>query len=216
MAGGLSAQELLSQVAKRDTEALSQLYDRFAPRLLGLLDRILRDRHRAGEILVEVFLNLWREARSLNQQEGSVAAWLVMDARLTALQSLSFGHVLETPGSAERRKSLGLRQTSATKSHPARSVHSACRAKMPLAWIPRPEEIARVEDRLVLLQKVVDQMPKPQREALDLCTFNGHTEAQIAQELGEPLAKVRAVLRAAVTFLRHRRRAVVGTWRADI
>jgi DNA-directed RNA polymerase specialized sigma24 family protein len=59
-------------------------------------------------------------------------------------------------------------------------------------------------------------MPSPQSRALELAVLRGFTEVEIAQELGEPLGKTRTTLRAAITFLRHRRRAVVGTWTANI
>jgi RNA polymerase sigma-70 factor (ECF subfamily) len=84
------------------------------------------------------------------------------------------------------------------------------------AWLPRSEEIARLEERRDLLRKVVNQLPKPQRHALELAVFEGHPEAEIAAKLGEPLGRVRAVLRAGMRFLRHRQRAVLGTWAVNI
>jgi RNA polymerase sigma-70 factor (ECF subfamily) len=82
--------------------------------------------------------------------------------------------------------------------------------------MPRPEHIALVDARLSLLQRVFNQMPKPQRRVLDLTVFGGYTESEIAEQLGEPLGKVKAGLRAAFTFMRHRQHAVLGTWTADI
>jgi DNA-directed RNA polymerase specialized sigma24 family protein len=83
-------------------------------------------------------------------------------------------------------------------------------------WLPRPEEITLIDDRLVLLHKAINQLPKPQRQALDLAVFGGHSESEIAQEMGEPLGKAQRSLRAAVTFVKHRRRVVCGTWAANI
>jgi DNA-directed RNA polymerase specialized sigma24 family protein len=82
--------------------------------------------------------------------------------------------------------------------------------------MPRPEDIALVDARLGLLQRVFNQMPKPQRRALELVLFDAFTEFEIAAQLGEPLGRVNAGLRAAFTFLRHRQHAVLGTWTADI
>ena len=87
---------------------------------------------------------------------------------------------------------------------------------VPSAWLPQPKEITLIDDRLVLLHKVIDQLPKPQRQALELAVFGGLSESEIAAEMGEPLGKVRTSLRAAVTFVKHRRRAVCGTWAANI
>jgi RNA polymerase sigma-70 factor (ECF subfamily) len=85
-----------------------------------------------------------------------------------------------------------------------------------MAWLPQPKEITLIDARLVLLHKVIDQLPKPQRQALELAVFGGLSETEIATAMGEPLGKVRTSLRAAVTFVKHRRRAVCGTWAANI
>jgi DNA-directed RNA polymerase specialized sigma24 family protein len=82
--------------------------------------------------------------------------------------------------------------------------------------MPRAEDIALVDARMGLLQRAFNQMPKPQRYALELAVFGGYTEAEIAGQLDEPLGKVNAGLRAAFSFLRHRQHAVLGTWTADI
>ena len=87
---------------------------------------------------------------------------------------------------------------------------------VPSAWLPQPNEITVIDARLVLIHKAVDQLPKPQRQALELAVFGGLSESEIAAEMGEPLGKVRTSLRAAVTFIKHRRRAVCGTWAANI
>ena len=86
----------------------------------------------------------------------------------------------------------------------------------PPAWLPLPKEITLIDDRLVLLHKAINQLPEPQRQALDLAVFGGRSESEIATKMGEPLGKAQRSLRAAVTFVKHRRRAVCGTWAANI
>ena len=73
-----------------------------------------------------------------------------------------------------------------------------------------------IEDRLDLLHKVVHRLPESQQKALELALFRGLSESEIAGELGEPLGKVRTGLRAAVTFVKHRRLAILGKWAANI
>jgi len=85
-----------------------------------------------------------------------------------------------------------------------------------LSWLPRPEVVARLEERRELLKKVPNQLPKPQREALELAVLGGFTEEEIAVKLGEPLGRVRSGVRAGMRFLRHRLRAISGTWAANI
>ena len=188
-----TAEELLALVVKNDEEALGELYDRFAPGLLGMLLRILHDRDAAHEVLQDVFLRLWNEARRYGQHGASVAAWLVVMARTAAIERLR-----------------GERKLSAVdRGIPAPLLKS-------FSWLPRPEEIALLDERHELLNKVINQLPMAQRKALELAVFEGYTQAEIARQRGEPLGRVKAELRAGMTFLRHRLRAVLGTWAANI
>jgi RNA polymerase sigma-70 factor (ECF subfamily) len=185
-------EELLIRVARHDEEALGILYDRFAPSLLAMLRRILAERQEAEQVLQDVFLRFWDQAAHFSQ-EGSVPAWLAFAARGGAIDRL--------------RVEKGL-SPQARGSYRALRHHPAC--------LPRGKQIILLEQRSELLKKVIKQLPPHQRQALDLAVFDGYTEGEIAQKLGEPLGKVKAELRAAMSFLRHRLRAVMGTWAANI
>ena len=229
---GLKTEELLGRVADRDVEAFGSLYDRFAPRLMGLLMRILSTDLDAESALQEVFLRLWNEAPGIAQTNGSLAAWLVLTARRAAFQRLRAQRTVgartaEIPhgqGRTKEEKPAGKSAGSTRKEYKPRESRSTKRdsetllflAATPHLWMPRPEDIALVDARLALLQRAFNQMPKPQRRALELALFGGFTESEIAEQLGEPLGKVKAGLRAAFTFMRHRQHAVLGTWTADI
>ena len=232
MSEELPAEELLARVARHDVAALSELYDRYAPRVYGLMVHILPSRDAAEEILKEVFLGLWNESSSLSQKGTSVVAWLVVTAREAAVDRLRTLRK-NAPNAAPQGSSAGPRKskaaalvpsaakspdgkTQATKSRPADGASAPALCPFPLAWLPQPKEINLIDDRLVLLHKAINQLPKPQRQALELAVFGGLRESEIAAEMGEPLGKVRTSLRAAVTFVKHRRRAVCGTWAANI
>jgi RNA polymerase sigma-70 factor (ECF subfamily) len=228
----LRAEELVGRVADHDVEALASLYDEFAPKLMGLLIRMLSAKPDAESALQEVFLRLWKEAPAIAQSKRSAAAWLVLMARHAALQRLRAKRAVaarpaQSPrgqGRTKEEKPAGEPADSARKEHKPRERRSTkydsetllFLAASPQLWVPRPDDIALVDARLGLLQRAFNQMPKPQRWALELVVFDGYTESEIAARLGEPLGKVNAVLRAAFTFLRHRQRAVLGTWTADI
>ena len=53
---------LMRAIAAGDREALGGLYDRYAPRLMGLLVRMLGDRGDAEETLAELFFEVWDRA----------------------------------------------------------------------------------------------------------------------------------------------------------
>ena len=188
-----TSEELLIRAAARDEGAFSELYDRAAPGVLGLLLRILPNRAIAEEVLQDVFLRLWSDARRWTKENVSVAAGITLLARAKAVDRLRI------------KRNLTARATG--KADPLLKFYF---------WLPRPAEIQLLDGRRDLFRKVINQLPKPQRQALELAVFDGLTETEIAQKLGEPLAKVRSGLMAAVRFIRHRLAAVMRTWAANI
>ncbi len=230
-----SPEELLNAVSRHDVAALSELYDRYAPRLCGLIEHILPLQPAAEEVLQELFLRLWSEGARLGLDGRSVVAWLVVTARAMALDRLRDPR---QNGNGEKPQSVGpktgntldrnsrKKQTKPVKvvhgKEPPAKLHPAGTAAKPAtrnvspAWLPLPKEITLIDDRLPLLHKAVNQLPASQRQALDMVVYGGRSEAEIAIELGEPLGKAQRSLRAAVIFVKHRRRAVCGTWTANI
>jgi RNA polymerase sigma-70 factor (ECF subfamily) len=236
----LHSEDLLARVAGQDVAALGELYDRHAPRVYGLITHILVARDGAEDLLQQVFVRLWVESASLSQEGGSVEAWLVVTAREAAVDRLRTldqnapgadvdvhtakpGKEPDTGGRKSRAaapapstaKSLK-EKAEGVKLRPARANPFPAAGAVPPAWLPRPKEISLIDERLALLHKAIDQLPKPQRQALELAVFGGLSESEIAVAMGEPLAKAQRALRAAVTFVKHRRRAVCGTWAANI
>jgi len=228
----LRTEELLGRVAERDIEALEGLYDQFAPKLMGLLIRVLSARPEAERALQEVFVRLWKEAPGIAQTKGSLAAWLVLTSRHIAVNRLRAQRLVgarpaQSPrgqGRTKKGKPAGKAALLVRKKEKAQARRSPqfdsetvpFLVASPQVWMPRAQDIALVDVRMGLLQKAFNQMPKPQRHALELAVFGGYTESEIAEQLGEPMGKVNAGLRAAFSFLRHRQHAVLGTWTADI
>jgi hypothetical protein len=68
----LPAQDLLALIAQQDVAALSELYDRYSPRVYGLLARILISRETAEDVLLEVFASLCRGMVALKCAGGRV------------------------------------------------------------------------------------------------------------------------------------------------
>lgn len=193
MAEERTAEQLLSGIAQHDESMLAQLYDLAAQNLYGLIYEIVSDGDAAGEILKEVFIRLWRDARRLQASGSSVMVWLTLEARAKAVDW--------------QRSQNGLRST----------AHSNLQSLIKLSsWMPRRTDIAQIDERRHLLEKLVHRLPKPQSELLELSVLKGFTETEIAARLEQPPGRIEHELRAGLRFLRHRLRAVMGTWSADI
>lgn len=191
--GTAAAEELFERISKHDSSAVSELYDLCAPRLLGIARGILAERTAAEEVVLDVLRQLWKQAPRVQEAPPSLAAWLVLTARAAAVDRLR--------SQRGQRRLAGARWLSLDQSS---------------SWLPQPAQIALLDGRRELLRKIFDQLPASQRGLLELAVFGGYTESEIAEKVGEPLARVKSGLRASMRFLRHRLEAVLGTWAANI
>ena len=183
----------MARIAEEDETALADLYARFGANLLGMVSQMISDPRTVAAIVEETFVDLWNRAPTFPIGDSSVALWLTLAARESALRHQ---RLKTAPSSTNNERYRALIES--------------------FSWAPRPEEVARLEEKKGLLRKVLNQLPKPQREALDWVVLEGLSEEEIALRRGEPLAKVKSSLRAGLRFIRHRARAVLGTWSASI
>jgi len=75
-------------VAAGDRAALRALYEATAPKLLGLVLRILKDRSAAEDVLQEVFVRVWQRADSYDPLAGPPLVWLGAIARHKAIDRI--------------------------------------------------------------------------------------------------------------------------------
>ncbi|RZK78942.1 MAG: sigma-70 family RNA polymerase sigma factor [Methylobacterium sp.] len=80
--------DLIARIARRDEAALRTLYDRTAPKLLGVVLRIQSDRGMAEDVLQDVFLRIWQKAASYSPAAGRPLAWLCTIARNRAIDGV--------------------------------------------------------------------------------------------------------------------------------
>ena len=147
----------------------------------------------AEEVLHEAFEKLGNNAQLLRRQVGCLAVWFVAMARQLALARLRRANDL-----------------------PASPPAGADLLVATLTWLPPPVRVVELEERMGLLKRIVNQLPKSQRKAVEMAFLEGRPEEEIATLLGLPLARASTELRAAMSFLRHRLRAVLGIWTANI
>lgn len=78
--------QALADVARGDRSALKLLYDKTAPKLLGVCLRILEDRAEAEDVLQETYIAVWNRAGAYDAERGlSPITWLATIARNKAI-----------------------------------------------------------------------------------------------------------------------------------
>ena len=165
---------LVKRIVARDESALAALYDRYAGMLSSVLNRILRDTQAAEEILQDIFYQLWRTASQFDPSRGSLPGWLLVIARNRAISRLR----RHNPSQGEELvDNMVLLPT---------NIESA---------VAQQQLLGRVKGAL-------ENLPKEQRDAIELAYFQGLTHSEIARRTGDPLGTVKTRLRSAVETLK--------------
>jgi RNA polymerase sigma-70 factor (ECF subfamily) len=172
----IADEALLQAVSRGDESALAALYDRYRLILFGLILRILHDRQEAEDVLQEVFFQIWRRANDFDPARGRAFTWLVTIARSRALDRL-------------RMLSSRSRFVEADEQTVSDEVTDTA------------QELVKSEEGQIVRQ-ALDELPHEQRRALLLAYFEGLTQAEIAERLGDPLGTVKTRMRSGLIKLR--------------
>lgn len=79
-------QQLINRALKKDRKAQKELYDKYAPQMLGLCAYYVKDRHRAEEVMLNGFFKAFTKLETF-KREGSFEGWL---KRIMIYESISF------------------------------------------------------------------------------------------------------------------------------
>jgi RNA polymerase sigma-70 factor, ECF subfamily len=79
---------LLLRVAGGDRAAFRDLYGQTAPKLAGVLTRMLRDQAEVEDALQDVYVRVWNRAAKFDPERGQALGWLIAVARNLALDRL--------------------------------------------------------------------------------------------------------------------------------
>jgi RNA polymerase sigma-70 factor (ECF subfamily) len=81
-----SDEELIKGIASHDTGAMRKLYERHKVRVFRFIVRMIDDTHLAEDILSEVFVDVWRQARRF-EFRSQVSTWILAIARFKAISA---------------------------------------------------------------------------------------------------------------------------------
>ena len=167
--------ELMSQVADGDQDAFAALYDAVAPRVYGLIRRVVRDAALAEEVAQEALVEVWRNASRFDRARGSAAGWIFTIAHRRAVD-----RVRAEQAAAERER-------------------RTARASVPFDDVV-VEVTARLEQHAV--RRCLDALTRVQREAILLAYYRGLTYPEVADRLGAPLPTIKTRMRDGLIRLR--------------
>ena len=166
-------QVLVQRLLARDERAVELLEVRYGGSLLSVIERVVRDREHAEDLLQEGLLKVWTSIASYDAEKGQLFTWMV---RVCCNQAID---ALRSPRHRFHKGTKSL------------EVAAAQRAPAPASF--NPEHIG--------LRELTRRLKPRQLEVIDLLYYGGCTQVEAAQALNIPLATVKTRARAALVAL---------------
>jgi RNA polymerase sigma-70 factor (ECF subfamily) len=169
---------LVARIARRDSDALGDLYERFAGLLLALSRRIVGSHEEAEDVLQEVFVQVWNQAGRYESKRSSVSTWLTLITRSRSI---------------DRLRSRQVQRRTAASAHEENPPEDTS-----------PEGMGNVldQERRRRLLTALSELPDEQRKVLELAFFGGLTQSEISDSTGTPLGTVKTRTLLAMRKLR--------------
>jgi RNA polymerase sigma-70 factor (ECF subfamily) len=164
-------------VAKGDQAAFGELYDQTAPRVLGLVKRLLVDHSQSEEVTQEIFLEIWQTASRYEPGRGGALTWIMTMAHRRAVD-----RIRASQAGRDRDSRIGIRDLEVEYDHVAETVE------------------VRIEHERV--EKAMTRLTQLQRQAVTLAYFGGYSHSEVADMLHVPLGTVKTRLRDGMIRLR--------------
>ena len=150
----LSDDELVRRCLKGEPPAQKELYDRFAPRMLGVCFRYTRNRHEAEDVMQDGFIRAFHRMKQY-RGDGSLEGWLRRIMVTTALNFLK----------RERR----FREESDVAAHPGMEDDAAA-------------ALDQMENQEVM--EMIQNLSPGYRAVLNLFAIEGYSHKEIGEMLG--------------------------------
>jgi RNA polymerase sigma-70 factor (ECF subfamily) len=164
-------------MARGDQQALHALYERTHRIVFTLMVRMTNSRETAEELTLDVFHDVWRRAATYDNAGGSVLGWIMNQARSRAIDRLRF----------EQRK---------------KRVDQSPDTPAPAPSAGDPQEAFDVREQGRRLKDALEVLTPDERRAIEIAFFSGHTYAEVAARLSQPVGTVKTRVRSGLSKLR--------------
>jgi RNA polymerase sigma-70 factor, ECF subfamily len=168
---------LMRRLQSRDPNALADLYDRYGRLAYSLILRVVRDTGVAEDLVQETFLRVWNRVQGFDADKGAVGPWLLAIARNRAIDYLR-----STTGRA--RNTLELDST-----------------EHPLLYSDMEKDLLSA-DNARRVKAAMEKLSPHQRQVNELAYFEGLSQTEMAERMGQPLGTVKTWVRTALRNLR--------------
>jgi RNA polymerase sigma-70 factor (ECF subfamily) len=170
---GMPDEALLKKISQHHQPALNELYGRYGQTLKAVIDSVVHEQAESDDVLQEIFLQIWKEANHYSPKAGKPLGWVVTIARRRAIDRL-------------RRRQAYCRARERYGEQIARKTQRPRRRDA--------EKVFVLSDLRRFLNGRIRNLPRFQREAIELAFFKGLSHREIAAVTRTPLGTVKTRL----------------------
>lgn len=165
----------MREMCEGSTEAFDRFYARYAPYVLQLAKRMLRDPMEAEDLCHDVFLEAIKKGFRYDPGRGSVEAWLAIMTKSRCLDRIRRRKRVEASEQAELQSASAADET---------------------------ERLVVRRMQAEALQEAMQTLPARQKEAVAYSYLTARTHKEIADDWNVPLGTVKSLIRYGVGNLR--------------
>lgn len=166
--------ELVVLLNEQNNGAFNYLYDHYSGALFTIINQIVPDKDTAGDVLQEVFVNIWKKINTYDASKGRLFTWMLNIARNAAIDKV------RSKGYRDNQKNQTIVETE--------------NSGLNISSNPNVSDVG--------LKKLLATLNDDSRKLIDLSYFQGFTHEEIAKMLGIPLGTVKTRIRTAIIQLR--------------
>ncbi len=171
----LQDEALIRLIARKQVDALGELYDRYNRLVFSLAFFMVGDHATAEEITQDAFTRLWEQAGNYRPEQAKVKTWLISIARNRTIDEL-------------RRR----------KARPSPVL-------LEDVWPDSEKNLEDTVDGRAdssRVREALAELPAEQRKVLVMAYFGGYSQTEISTALTLPLGTVKTRMRLAMQKLR--------------
>ena len=171
-------EDLARRLQRREPDAMTELYERFGRLAYSVVVGIVRDAGVAEDMVQETFLRVWNRVHAFEAGRGALGPWLLAIARNRAID-----HVRSAAARIDRNSfDLDLRER-------------------PSLFMDIEREVLNA-DHAQKIRKAISQLDPKQQKVIELAYYEGLSQTEMAEKMGEPLGTVKTWVRSALRHLR--------------
>jgi RNA polymerase sigma-70 factor, ECF subfamily len=170
--------DLAARLKRRDPQAMADLYDRYGKVAYSVILRIVRDGALAEDLTQETFLRVWNRCQAFDAERGALGPWLLAIARNRAIDYI---------------RSSGGKM--------ARNAYELVEMENPALFANLESQVVN-SDQARRIREALTKLNPTQRNVIELAYFEGLSQTEMAEKMGQPLGTIKTWVRSALKNLR--------------